>query len=163
MIRQMFYLIKKDPTIKFSFKVEEYYIPSEINNGILHQPYNNNGNNYSLGNEHLFDVNQFFNIKSFKKRNDEDLLFEANFYQEMRFFYSCEDNDSITLSSNLLNDFDELFSIFNRISKNVAFTKLCRSFLIIVVFLMKILSITNFGTIQNGFPQNSQIQIHIFR
>ena len=122
MLQQMFFLLKKDPNIKFKYHKEEILIHEELKNMV----YPCQINSYPFDPELFFALKQFFDFKSGNDYSDHCLL-ESKFCQEIRFFDSEDFNDIITFSTNVLSDIDSFFELYiNKITKGKAFTKMIK-------------------------------------
>ena len=122
MVQQMFALVKMDPNIKFKYNKEELMFKEEIKNMVY--PFHLNSNAFNP--ELMFALDQFFVYKS---GNDysEACYVESKFCQEIRFFDSDEANEIITFSASVLANIDNFFANYvNKITKNRAFTRMCK-------------------------------------
>lgn len=116
MVLQMYSKFKTDSKIKFQLKLEDV-TTEEI---CLQQMFNSNL--YHYNNE--INIENFFNTKS-DKNSDTGNINESLFLKELRYFSLRESNDTITLSSHLLED-EEMFRFFlETFSKNKAFQTNC--------------------------------------
>lgn len=116
MVLQMYSKFKGDSKIKFQLKLEDV-TTEEI---CLQQMFNSNL--YHYNNE--INIENFFNTKS-DKNSDTGNINESLFLKELRYFSLRESNDTITLSSHLLED-EEMFRFFlETFSKNKAFQTNC--------------------------------------
>ena len=124
MIQQMFFLIKRDPNVRFKYNKEEILINEELKNVMYPFQLNNNPFNQDL----MFALDQFFVYKGVNEYSYSDLcLTESRFCQEIRFFDSEEFNDIITFSANSLTNIESFFNNFiNKFTKNRAFKKMCK-------------------------------------
>jgi len=116
MVLQMYSKFKSDSKIKFQLKLEDV-TTEEI---CLQQMFNSNL--YHYNNE--INIENFFNTKS-ERSHDIGNINESLFLKELRYFSLRESNDTITLSSHLLED-EEMFKFFlDTFSKNRAFQNNC--------------------------------------
>lgn len=116
MVMQMYAKFKSDSKIKFQLKIEDV-TTEEI---CLQQMFNSNL--YHYNNE--INIENFFNTKS-DKNSETGNINESLFLKELRYFSLRESNDTITLSSHLLED-EEMFRFFlETFSKNKAFQTNC--------------------------------------
>jgi len=116
MVLQMYSKFKCDSKIKFQLKLEEV-TTEEI---CLQQMFNSNLYHYNSE----INIDNFFNTKS-DKYQDTGNINESLFLKELRFFSLRESNDTITLSTHLLED-EEMFRFFlETFSRNRAFQTNC--------------------------------------
>ena len=116
MVLQMYAKFKSDSKIKFQLKIEDV-TTEEI---CLQQMFNSNL--YHYNNE--INIENFFNTKT-DKNSDTGNINESLFLKELRYFSLRDSNDTIALSSHLLED-EEMFTFFlDTFSKNKAFQNNC--------------------------------------
>lgn len=117
MVQHMHSKFKMDSKVRFQLMLEdvtgeEYYLQQLINPGS--SPYINEMN-----------LESFFTYKSDKYIDEDRHLSETIFVRDIRFFSMREHNDTITLSSELLEKEDNFNSYINTFSCGKAFKNYC--------------------------------------
>lgn len=116
MVFQMFFKFKQDNNIRYQFKIDDINGDDYFANQMAY--------NQALL-SYTFNLDTFFNISYDKYISKEKSIADILFLREVRSYSIKESNDTITLSTNMLND-PELFKYyFNTFSNEKCFKTLC--------------------------------------
>lgn len=130
MVLQMYAKYRTDSKLKFQLKIED--VTSE--EMCFQQMFNSNI--YHLNSE--INLENFFNFRQ-DKHAEANNINESLFLKELRYFSLRDSNDTITLSSHLLEDEDMFRFFLDSFSKHRAFQNNCRYIIALRLVLVLIM------------------------